>query len=119
MPTQAETIEFVKSGLDELESGKARPMLRRMAKAWTDGDYTDLSRYESWCDCVNTPAERAAMKRLLDDRNPLMAAAIDNLHNSGQRVFAAVGSLHMIGPNGLPALLKKRGYKVEQGDFGR
>ena len=31
----------------------------------------------------------------------------DNLHNSGQRVFAAVGSLHMIGPNGLPALLKK------------
>ncbi len=119
MPTQAETIEFVRSGLDELESGKARPMLRRMAKVWTDGDYAELSRYERWCDCVNTASERAAMKRLLDDRNPKIAAAIDNLHNSGQRVFAAVGSLHMIGPNGLPQLLKKRGYKVEQGDFAR
>ena len=119
MPTQAETIEFVKSGLDDLESGRARPMLKRMAKVWTDGDYAELSRYERWCDCMNTAAERAAMKRLLDDRNPAIAVAIDNLHNSGQRVFAAVGSLHMIGPNGLPALLRKRGYKVEQGDFAR
>ena len=119
MPTQAETIEFVKSGLDDLESGRIRPMLKRMAKVWTDGDYAELSRYERWCDCMNTAAERAAMKRLLDDRNPAIAAAIDNLHSSGQRVFAAVGSLHMIGPNGLPALLRKRGYKVEQGDFTR
>ena len=119
MPTGAETIAFVKSGLDDLESGRIRPMLKRMAKVWTDGDYAELSRYERWCDCMNTAAERAAMKRLLDDRNPAIAAAIDNLHSSGQRVFAAVGSLHMIGPNGLPALLRKRGYKVEQGDFTR
>lgn len=119
MPTQAETIEFVKSGLADLESGRARPMLKRMAKVWTDGDYAELSRYERWCDCVGTATERAAMKRLLDDRNPLIAAAIDNLHNSGQRVFAAVGSLHMIGPNGLPQLLRQRGFKVEQGDLPR
>ena len=119
MPTQAETIEFVKSGLADLESSRARPMLMRMAKVWTDGDYAELSRYERWCDCMGTATERAAMKRLLDDRNPLIAASIDNLHNSGQRVFAAVGSLHMIGPSGLPQLLRQRGYKVEQGDFPR
>ena len=59
------------------------------------------------------------MKRLLDDRNPGLAASIDALHAGGKQVFAAVGSLHMIGPNGLPALLRKRGYKIEQGDFGR
>ena len=29
-------------------------------------------------------------------------------------MFAAVGSLHMIGPKGLPALLRQRGYRVEQ-----
>ncbi|MEO8524395.1 MAG: TraB/GumN family protein [Caldimonas sp.] len=119
MPTRAETIEFVRSGLDELESGRTRPMLKRMAKVWTDGDYAELSRYERWCDCMGTATERATMKRLLDDRNPDIAAAIDKLHSGGQRVFAAVGSLHMIGPNGLPALLRKRGYKVEQGDFPR
>ena len=119
MSTRDETIAFVSSGLDELESGRARPLLSHLAKVWTDGDYAELARYESWCECLGTPAERAAMKRLLDDRNPALAAAIDGLHASGRAVFAAVGSLHMIGPHGLPALLAQRGYKVEQGDFAR
>jgi uncharacterized protein YbaP (TraB family) len=119
MPSQAETIEFVSSSLDDLESGRTRPMLNRIAKIWTEGNYAELARFESWCNCVDTAAERAAMKRMLDDRNPSLAAAIDGLHGGGQRVFAAVGSLHMIGPTGLPALLRERGYKVEQGDFGR
>jgi uncharacterized protein YbaP (TraB family) len=119
MPSQAETIEFVSSSLDDLESGRARPMLNRIARIWTQGNYAELSRFETWCSCVDTAAERAAMKRLLDDRNPSLAASIDKLHAGGQRVFAAVGSLHMIGPTGLPALLRQRGYRVEQGDFGR
>jgi tetratricopeptide (TPR) repeat protein len=100
MPSQSETIAFVSSALDDLESGRTRPMLNRMAKVWTEGNYAELSRFESWCNCVDTAAERAAMKRMLDDRNPQLAEAIDSLHGSGT-VFAAVGSLHMIGPKGL------------------
>ena len=119
MPTQAETLAFVRDSLDELESGRARPLLARIARIWVDGDYAELSRYEKWCNCLRTKSERAAMKRLLDDRNPALAAGIDKLHAGGQQVFAAVGSLHMIGPTGLPALMKKRGYKVEQGDIAR
>jgi uncharacterized protein len=119
MPSQAETIEFVTSSLDDLESGRTRPMLNRIAKIWTEGNHAELSRFESWCNCVDTATERAALKRMLDDRNPLLAASIDNLHTGGTRVFAAVGSLHMIGPKGLPALLRQRGYRVEQGEFAR
>ena len=119
MPSHAETIDFVSSGLDDLESGRTRPMLNRIAKVWTEGNYAELSRFESWCNCLDTATEKAAMKRMLDDRNPQLAARIDNLHASGTRVFAAVGSLHMIGPKGLPALLRQRGYRVEQGEFGR
>jgi uncharacterized protein YbaP (TraB family) len=119
MPTQQETIDFVTSGLDDLESGRARPLLAHLAQVWTDGDYAELGRYEQWCDCLHTASDRAAMKRLLDDRNPLLATAIDSLHRNGRQVFAAIGSLHMIGPNGVPALLRQRGYKVEQGDFAR
>lgn len=119
MPTRAETVAWVKEGLDDLDANRARPLMRRIAKAWVEGNYAELSRYEKWCDCVRTPSERAAMKRLLDDRNPALAAAIDRLHAGGKQVFAAVGSLHMIGPAGLPALMKQRGYKVEQGDFGK
>ena len=116
MPSPAETIAFVSSALDDLESGRTRPMLNRMAKVWTEGNYAELSRFESWCNCVDTAAERAAMKRMLDDRNPQLAAAIDTLH-SGGTVFAAVCSLHLIGSKGLPALLRQRGYPGRAGRF--
>ena len=119
MPTRAETLALVRGGLDDLDAGRARPLLRRIAKAWVDGDYAELSRYTKWCGCARTAAERAAMKRLLDDRNPTLAEGIDKVHAAGRSVFAAVGSLHLFGAKGLPALLKRRGYKIEQGDFAR
>jgi len=119
MPTREATIEFVSSGLDELDAGKSAPLLAHIASAWIDGNLPELESYERWCDCLNTAAERASMKRLLDDRNPLLAAAIDKVHAGGRSVFAAVGSLHMIGPRGLPTLMRERGYVVEQVPFGR
>ena len=119
MQSQQETAALVKDTLDDLDSGKARPLLRRMAKVWVEGDYAQLTRYPQWCDCLRTKAEKAAMKRLLDDRNPAIAAGIDALHAGGKQVFAAVGSLHMVGPAGLPVLMRQLGYKVEQGDFGK
>jgi hypothetical protein len=61
---------------------------------------------------VRTPAERRALQRLLDDRNPGLAEGIARLHDQGQRVFGAVGALHMVGPTGLPALLAARGFRV-------
>lgn len=51
---------------------------------------------------------------MLDDRNPQLADHIDQLHRSGKTVFAAVGSLHMTGPTGLPSLMEKRGYQIER-----
>ena len=43
-----------------------------------------------------------------------MAQQIDAMHRAGQRVFAAVGSLHMTGDRGLPAVLGRMGYQVER-----
>ena len=119
MPTPAQTLEFVDSALTEMESGRAVPALARMAQVWADADLDMLARYESWCDCIKTPTDRAAMARLLDARNPSLADSIAALHARGQRVLAAVGSLHMIGPVGLPALLVQRGFDVEPIAFAR
>ena len=105
---------LVESGLDELESGRARPLLNRLVRIWAEADDAELARYESWCECLKTDADRRAMHRMLDERNPALAASIDALHTGGKQVFAAVGSLHMIGPAGLPALLAQRGYRVER-----
>ena len=90
------------------------PMLERIARVWAEGRYDELDRYKEWCECLDTEAERAMHRRLLDERNPALAERIDDMHRAGKAVFAGVGSLHMIGPAGLPALLGQRGFQVER-----
>jgi uncharacterized protein len=119
LESRKEMLEFVGSALDELESGRARPALRRIAQVWADSDLEALDHYESWCDCVKTEADRAAMVRMVDDRNPALAASIEALHAEGKSVFAAVGSLHMTGALGLPALMAARGFQVERVAYRR
>lgn len=114
MQSPAETLTLVENSLDDFESGRALATLRRIAAVWADGDLPALAGYEAWCECVKTAADRAAMARMLDARNPALADRVAGLHAAGQRVFAAVGSLHMIGPTGLPTLMARRGYRVER-----
>lgn len=115
--TADEARERVKDALDALEADQVRPLMRRVARVWADGRLAELERYEDWCRCMDTERERVLMRRLLADRNPAMVDRIDALHAGGKRVFAAVGSLHMVGAAGLPALFRARGYEVELIDF--
>jgi len=43
-----------------------------------------------------------------------LAAGIDKLVRTRGPVFAAVGSLHMVGAQSVPALLGKMGYTIER-----
>ncbi len=110
----AKTAEAVSAIMDELEAGKSPQMLRRLAGDWERGDLADLGGYANWCECLETPQERADFVRLVDERNPLMADKIVKWHAEGKTLFVAVGSLHMIGRVGLPELLKARGFRVER-----
>ncbi len=118
MASPAQTLEALEQGIADLEAGRVRPMLLRLAKVWANADRAALSRYEEWCDCMKTERDRLTMKRLLDERNPALADAIAALHASGKSVFAAVGSLHMFGPTALPLLMAERGFTVEAVEFG-
>ncbi|SDP74919.1 hypothetical protein SAMN05216303_106392 [Rhodoferax sp. OV413] len=112
--------EGVQEQLDDMASGKVRRITLRMVRMWDEADYATLQRYKAWCECAPTnERERRAMKALLDDRNLGMAQAIDRLHGQGTAVFAAVGSLHMVGPTGLPAWMARHGYRVQRVAFGR
>jgi len=111
--------ESVARGLEPLEQGRARPMLLRIADVWAQSRLAELARYEQWCDCADTDADRAALKQLLDERNPALAERIEALHAAGKRVFAAVGALHMVGPTGLPTLLAQHGFEVQQLELTR
>jgi len=109
-----ETQATVGAVLDELEGGKSPRMLDRLAGDWQRGDLADLGAYASWCECLDTPQQRADFHKLIDERNPLMVDKIVQWHAEGRSPFVAVGSLHMIGAVGLPELLKARGFQVER-----
>jgi len=117
--TPEETREIVESTLNELESGRATTLMTRIAQVWAEGRFGEMERYDQWCNCMKTKSDRESAKRLLDERNPILAARIDAVHAEGKQVFAAVGSLHMIGKLGLPSLMAKRGYSVERVEFKR
>ena len=115
----AELRESMDKMLSDLERGRVRPLLRRVATAWEHGRAAELSGYRSWCECARTAQERKALKAMLDERNGPMAERIDALHAGGKTVFAAVGSLHMFGSSGLPSLMAARGYKVTRVELQR
>jgi uncharacterized protein len=110
----AQAIATLDEALAQLEAGISQAALSKVVQHWADNDYDALSSYASWCNCLNTDKERNEMKRLLDDRNLPMAQRIDAMHAKGQRIFAAVGALHMVGPTGLPALMTQRGYTLKR-----
>lgn len=112
-PEPAELPAVVDGTLRQLRSGQARAPLRKLATAWAHGDLRTLADYPRWCACADTPAERAWLKRINDDRNLLLAARIAALHGAGQRLLVAVGALHMSGPQALPRLLAAEGFTVE------
>lgn len=105
--------------LQQLEDTSGRRVLRRLAEAWEQGDLAALEDYLTWCECGDSEADREFMRRLNDERNGPLADGIAALHDRGQRIFAAVGALHMTGPQALPALLAARGFRVERVGFDR
>lgn len=114
VPTDAaKARRLFEQGLRDLEDDQSRPQLRRLAAAWEAGRLEELADYPNWCDCIRDDDDAALMKRLLDGRNPHLADKLDELDRTGVPFLAAVGALHMIGPQGLPSLLQKRGFKVE------
>ncbi|MGE0497627.1 MAG: TraB/GumN family protein [Ramlibacter sp.] len=110
--TVEEQRETLKEQLAELTTGHAREQLRKVANIWARGDLATLAGYPQWCACMDTPAQQRSMARLLDDRNLPLARRIAALHAGGQRVFAAIGALHMVGPSSVVNHLRDAGFTV-------
>lgn len=83
---------------------------RTLAEAWIEGD-TAVLEAETQRGIL---ADADLRQALLVGRNRAWAERIAGLIEQGRRPFVAVGAAHMLGPDGLAAILAGRGYAVRR-----
>ncbi|WP_191229031.1 TraB/GumN family protein [Aurantiacibacter xanthus] len=83
---------------------------KAMRAAWLSGDLDRLSHL-AMTGMLSEPGLRAA---LLDRRNQAWAGQIAPMIEAGRKPFVAVGAAHMLGEQGLPALLEAQGMRVRR-----
>lgn len=81
-----------------------------IVEAWSEGNQEKLAALTD----KSLKEDSATRKFLVDDRNRNWLVPIRHILDDEEGTFlVTVGALHMVGPAGLPALLRARGYKVD------
>ena len=104
-------MTMLKTTLDD--AGETAVKLKQMTDAWRAGDVAGIEKIikEPY---TKYPEARPLMDKLFDERNVTMAAKIQTLLPEKKKIFVVVGAGHLVGEKGIPALLKAKGFTVEQ-----
>jgi uncharacterized protein len=119
-----ETIDYQISRFDEMPLDLQDHLLAETLKS-IDTEQTSMSRLiESWRTGDAAAVERIVLKdlqqepqlyqRLLVERNRNWLPKLEALFAQRTRAMVVVGAAHLVGPDGLVAMFRTRGYKVEQ-----
>jgi uncharacterized protein YbaP (TraB family) len=119
-----ETIDYQISRFDEMPLDLQDHLLAETLKS-IDTEQTSMSRLiESWRTGDAAAVERIVLKdlqqepqlyqRLLVERNRNWLPKLEALFAQRTRAMVVVGAAHLVGPDGLVAMFRARGYKVEQ-----
>ena len=104
-PTQREMLAAVVRG-----SQSARRDPERLQRAWLAGDVAAIEVSTREGILADPPLRQA----LLESRNRRWAAALVPLLREAPRPLVAVGTAHLVGPEGLAALIEAQGYRVRR-----
>ena len=100
--------QMLRSTLTELDS--QQNSVAAMINAWKTGDAAALEKMS----LSSFDGYRGAYTSLIVERNNNWVPQIEACMARPQPCFVVVGAAHLIGPDGLLTLLKKKGYKIEQ-----
>ena len=99
---------FLAESLKELDTEKAN--VHKLANAWKAGDLATLERIV----LKDVKEDPQMYQRLLIDRNRNWLPRIEALFARPGHAFVVVGAAHLVGPDGLLAMLQAKGVRVTQ-----
>ncbi len=123
LPTEGlETMAEQVTALSALDSDGAYQMLEETAKELADAKQVFAKMLDAWASGDAADLEAAflqdmttfpkAYDALLIQRNLRWLPKFEALLQTGQPVLVAVGAGHLVGPDGMVALLRAKGFKV-------
>jgi len=95
------------------EMHEMEPLLNKMFKSWKEGDAKTLSTVVD-SSLVVDPRLTGIYEELITKRNYKMTEKILGYLKTKKRYFVVVGAGHVVGNEGIVALLQKHGFKVTQ-----
>ncbi|MEO7157747.1 MAG: TraB/GumN family protein, partial [Vicinamibacterales bacterium] len=100
--------DLLKSTLEDLD--KEVESVKEMAEAWGFGNVAAMEKM-TLAGLKDSPE---LYSRLLVERNNNWIPRVESCLKLRAGCFIVVGAAHLVGPDGLPSLLAKKGYKVTQ-----
>jgi uncharacterized protein YbaP (TraB family) len=100
--------QMLRSTLTELDAQGDE--LKGMISAWQRGDVAALEKTVR----TSFTAYPAAYTTLIVERNRNWIPQLEMCLSKPAPCFVVVGAAHMVGPDGLVALLRQKGYRIEQ-----
>ncbi len=112
--SDAEQLSFLEESLTLIENGKQSAEVRQIVQAWGSADRQVFDQIAERAAKDTTLAGRFVKNVLLDERNVGLADKLARLLEREANTVAAIGVLHLVGSNSVPALLSARGVSVER-----
>jgi uncharacterized protein YbaP (TraB family) len=106
--TREQQDRMLAESLEDVEAERAN--IFKLTDAWKAGDAAAVERI-MFEDLQDDPV---MYQRLLVDRNRAWLPKLDALFTRSGRAFVVVGAAHLVGPDGLLAMFRARGYQVAQ-----
>ena len=100
--------DLLKTTMEDLDTEVSG--VKEMAQAWSFGNVDSMEKLT----LAALQESPELYKRLLVERNLNWIPKVETCLKEKAGCFVVVGAAHLVGPDGLPALLAKKGYKVSQ-----
>jgi uncharacterized protein len=99
---------FLAETLKDLQ--KETATVGKLASAWKAGDVASVEKFV----LQDLQSDPLVYQRLLVGRNRAWLPKIEALFGRPRHAFVVVGAAHLVGPDGLVAMLKAKGYQLTQ-----